>query len=246
MTRPHAAFIEPHGRLLVVRDDLLPGGSKSRFVPDLIYGADHVVMGSAFCGGAALALAAVGARLGVRVTLFYAARKHLHPRQLLAQHYGARLRLVPAGYMTNVQAKARAYAQEQGALFMPLGFDVPAAEEPYVAQLDAVRRQLRGSPPQVWCATGTGMLASCLARAFPDSHICAVAVGLRSRWGKKAFPDNVTVREHEMPYATAIAGAAPFPCCPNYDRKAWFIAAAEAQRGALFWNVLGESEVPQT
>src|SRR5262245_30319665 len=44
-----------------------------------------------------------------RITLFYARRAALHWRQQRAQALGARLEFVAPGYMSNVQAKARAY-----------------------------------------------------------------------------------------------------------------------------------------
>jgi hypothetical protein len=79
--------------------------------------------------------------------------------------------------MTNVQKKARTYARQHGALFLPLGFDVPQAAEPYVEIMRGVRRSL-GTPDQIWCATGSGMLARCLGVAFPESLVTGVSVGL--------------------------------------------------------------------
>ena len=49
------AVLEKHGRITVVRDDLLEGGSKLRFLPFLVQGAEEVVFGAPFCGGAPLA-----------------------------------------------------------------------------------------------------------------------------------------------------------------------------------------------
>jgi hypothetical protein len=231
--------IERHGnRFSVVRDDLLEGGSKLRFLPFLVAGAREIVFGGPFCGGAPLALSVLGKYSGQRVTLFYAKRAELHRRQKLALRNGATIYQVPHGYMTNVQAKAKAYAARAGALFLPLGFDVPAAEEPFVEAMRRVRRET-GSPDQVWCASGSGMLARCLGRAFPDSEIRAVGVGLKSRHGAQAFPPNVSVLEYPRPFGWETRSEAPFPCCPNYDRKAWETMVREAHGTCLFWNVLG-------
>jgi hypothetical protein len=92
------------------------------------------------------------------------------------------------GFMTNVQAKA--YARERGTLFLPLGFDVSQAAEPYIEVLRKVRRRL-GSPDQVWCATGSGMLVRCLGVAFPESLVTGVSVGPASQHEKQAFTPNV-------------------------------------------------------
>jgi hypothetical protein len=226
--------------ITVVRDDLLSeGGSKLRFLPFLVGGADEIVFGGPFCGGAPLALSVLGSVSGQRITLFYARRAVLHWRQHRAQALGADLKFVSPGYMTNVQAKARAYAQEAGALFLPLGFDVPAAEAPFVAAMESVRRRV-GSPDEVWCCAGSGMLARCLARAFPDSAIRAVAVGLASRHDAQPFPGNVTMLQAGIPFDRQTKASCPFPSCGHYDRKAWEMAVRLAHGNALFWNVGGD------
>lgn len=232
--------IERHGAIDVVRDDQLEGGSKLRFLPFLTGGAGELVYGGPFCGGAALALSVIGREARQRVSLFYAKRAALHPRQRAALRNGAGLYQVAPGYLTNVQAKARAYAATTGALMLPLGFDRPEAEAPLDAALGAVRRRV-GQPAQVWVAAGSGMLARCLGRAFPDSEICAVAVGLASRHSAQAFGPNVRLIPYPLDFAREAPRRAPFPACPNYDAKAWEMCAAMARGPALFWNVLGPS-----
>lgn len=232
------AVLEKHNDFTVLRDDVLEGGSKLRFLPFLTQGADEIVFGGPFCGGAPLALSVLGRTTGQRITLFYAKRNVLHQRQLQAQANGARLVMVPHGRMSNVQAKARGYAQEIGALFLPLGFDVPAAEEPFIGFMQQLRQKIGGFD-QVWCATGSGMLARCLARGFPDSQICAVAVGLASRWKAQSMPENVTIIKAPYKFEQETCASAPFNSCPNYDRKAWEQAVKQRKGHALFWNVLG-------
>ena len=240
------AVLERHGRVLVVRDDLLEGGSKLRFLPFLTRGAKEIVYGTPFCGGAQLALAVLGRESGQRVTLFTAERKALHPRQLAAKARGARLMLVPFGYMTHVQAKARAYARSRGALFLPLGFDTPAAFEPFLEAIRRVRKR-SGSPDEVWCATGSGMLARALAEGFPDSEIMAVGVGLQSRHLHHGlhWPKNATIIASSLPFEKEEKGTAPFPSDGNYDRKAWVLCEKRARlsrKKVLMWNVLGPTK----
>jgi ribosomal protein L21 len=227
-----------HGNLIVVRDDLLDGGTKMRFLPFLVRGAEEIVYGSPFCGGAAVALSVIGRETGQKITLFYAKRSKLHTRQRTALRNGATIYQVPTGYMTNVQAKARAYAAQHGALFLPLGFDVPAAVAPLADALRALRKRT-GDPAQIWVAAGSGMLARNLGHAFPSSEIKAVGVGLKSKHGAQPFPPNVQVIDAGMPFSEECKQEAPFPCCPNYDRKAWVHAARYARGSAMFWNVLG-------
>lgn len=229
--------IESHQGIDVIRDDLLEGGSKTRFLPFLIRPGAELVFGGPFCGGAPLALSIIGRETGQRVTLFYAARADLHRRQKQALANGARIIACRPGYMTVVQKRARDYAAKYGAQFLPLGFDLPEAEEPFVNAMERVRRE-RGQPDQIWCAAGSGMLARCLGRAFPSSEICAVAVGLASRHDAQSMPPNVSILSQPLKFEQESKAAAPFPSCPNYDRKAWERCAKERRGSAIFWNVL--------
>lgn len=234
-------LVQRHEGISVVRDDLLEGGSKLRFLPFLCQGASEVVFGGPFCGGAPLALSVMGRESGQRVTIFYAKRNVLSPRQQRVLANGANIEQVPYGYMSNVQAKARAYAERWGALFLPLGFDVPAAREPFLEALSRVRRRI-GSPDEVWCATGSGMLARCLGEAFPESHVKAVAVGLASRHSKQVFTPNVELIEHKLAFAQRTRESSPFPSCGHYDRKAWELCRmtkhGDRRKSVLFWNVM--------
>lgn len=231
-------IIEEHDRFLIVRDDLVPGGSKSRFLPYLVQDAKEVVYGGPFCGGAPYALSVWGQRTHSKVTLFYAKRKELHVRQKMALKNGATIYQVPFGYMTNVQSKAKRYAAEHGALFLPLGFDVPEATNPFVEQMKRVRATV-GHVDEVWAATGSGMLARCLGMAFPDARVNGVVVGLTSRNSKQAYPPNVTLHEYPRPFGWCSKLAMPFPSCGNYERKAWEFCTKLSKGKALFWNVLG-------
>lgn len=229
--------VEKHNGFLVVREDLVSGGSKMRFLPYLVEPYSELVFGGPFCGGAPLALSEIGKRTGQKVTLFYAARANLHPRQIKARENGAKLKLVRPGYLTVVQSRARAYAKKKGAHFLELGFDMPEAQAPFLAFMAKVRKKA-GDPPEVWCAAGSGFLARCLGLAFPDSEIKAVAVGLASRHTKQAYSSNVTILECGYDFDEATKFVSPFQSCPNYDRKAWEMMQSEGVPGALMWNVL--------
>lgn len=232
-----AATIERYGDRFVARDDLLPGGAKSRFVPDIVpSNACELVFGAPFCGGAPVALAVEGQRRGLPVTIFYAARAVLSPRQQRVAALGARLECVRPGYMTVVQKRARDYCAQTGAHFFPLGFDVPEAEEPMI---ESLRAAAPGNEfPEIWCATGSGMLARCIATAFPKTKVMATAVGLRSRWSVQTFPPNVQITEAAERFEQQTWASAPFPSCGHYDRKAWARCEMLGAPGALFWNVM--------
>lgn len=231
-----------HDGLMVVRDDLFPGGTKARFLGLLFNGVDEVVYASPAEGGAQSALAAVAKRLGKRATIFVAERGVPHPRALLAKKLGARVCQIKPGHLSVVQARARKYAEAAGAKLMPFGADLPEA----VDAIAAAAAQLKLAPAEVWCAAGSGVLARGLAKAWPGARRFVVQVG---RELKAADVAGAEVIKAALPFAKPFPGAVPFPSDPHYDAKAWEIA--KARRGAglcVFWNVTGPADqiMPQS
>ena len=84
-----APIVVEHEGVLVVRDDLFPGGTKARFLGMLFNGADEVVYASPAEGGAQVALATVARNLGKGATIFVARRANPHPRTIQAAKLGA-------------------------------------------------------------------------------------------------------------------------------------------------------------
>lgn len=222
-----------HDGITVVRDDLFPGGTKARYLRLLFHAADEVVYASPAEGGAQTALAAVAHALGKKATIFVAHRKEPHPRALLAKKWGAQVCMVTPGYLTVVQARARAYCQTTGATLCPFGVDMPEA----ITAISEAAISLKIEPDEVWCASGSGVLARGLAIAWPKARRHAVQVG------RELAPKDVAGAEiHVAPlsFAKPFKGETPFPSDRHYDAKAWEIA--KARRGAglvVFWNVTG-------
>ena len=145
-------------------------------------------------------------------------------------------------YTKKGMAKAKAYAEKIGATFLPLGFDVPKASEPFIAWMKSQREKV-GSYDEIWIAAGSGMTARCIAVAFPEAAVHAVAVSamLSGERGKpdpdSKFPANMFFHRHPLEFEQMTAASAPFPSCGNYDRKAWEVCRKRKKGRALFWNV---------
>lgn len=237
-----------HDGILVVRDDLIPGGggSKRRFVDSYVAGPhEEFVYATPAYGGAQIALAIACRLAGKRCSIFVAKRGELHARTREAQAHGARIVEVPHGYLSNVQAKARAYAEESGAHLMPFGFATPETHASLAAAAaDVLREAGRGVPfGEVWSVAGSGVLQRALQAAGLGRSYFAVAVG-------REGPDvgSASLIKHEQAFEAEVKPQhrPPFPSCSNYDAKAWqHILARHRGRGSvrrarvLFWNVMG-------
>lgn len=222
--------IEQRGDLQVVRDDLLPGGTKMRFMLPVLARdpAEEFVYASPAYGYAQVALAATCAMLGKRATVFTAKRKVPHRLTQLAHAHGAKVVLVPHGYLNVVQARARDYARAVGAKLIPFGVDMPEA-------LDAIAEVARAmpvQPTQVWTVSGSGVLTRGLQRGWPGAEFCTVLIG-------KEGSDTGRARRFKAPesFEQDAKHPPPFPSCRNYDAKAWQFIRQHAAPGALFWNV---------
>lgn len=234
MTRP---IVREHGGVLVVRDDLFPGGTKARFLPGLFEGIGEAVYASPAEGGAQTALATVARTLGKRATIFVAARARQHDRTLEAARLGACIVPIRPGHLSVVQARARTFAKERGARLVPFGVDLPEA----IGLLAHAARVTGLEPEEVWCAAGSGVLARSLAMAWPNARRHVVQVG---RTLKPSEVAGATIHVHPLPFSETARTAPPFPSDPHYDAKAWEqCAARRGPGGVVFWNVIGPAIV---
>lgn len=225
-----------HEGVLVVRDDLFPGGTKARFLDRVFYGADESVYASPAEGGAQTALATVARRLGKRATIFVAARSRPHARTLEAAWLGARIVPIRPDHLSVVQARARAYAKELGARLVPFGVDLPDA-------INAIADAARATgldPTEVWCAAGSGVLARGLALAWPKARRHVVQVG------RTLTPRDVAgarIHIHPLRFGETAKSMPPFPSDPHYDAKAWEQSVSRKGAGVVvFWNVAGPAQ----
>jgi len=164
--------------LLVVRDDLLPGGTKRRALPVLMKGSSEYVYASPVYGYAQVALAHVAREAGKRARVFCAQRNVRHARTLEAQAAGARIIEVPCGYMSVLKARAREYCAVSGARLLPFGLDTPA----FIEALAGVARGLKVNPREVWTVAGSGALSRALQLAWPERGSSLF------RWGRFRTP----------------------------------------------------------
>lgn len=222
--------VERVGRFNVVRDDLLPGGSKMRYILPLIERAaerEFVYASPAF-GYAQIALGHCAFMAGKSATIFTAKRKEIHPRTMRAKDAGAKIVLVPHGYLTVVSARAREYAKEVGALLVPFGVNDPEAIDEFVS----VVVKMPFTPKEVWTCSGSGTLSRALQMAWPKAAFHAVQVGGEGNVGRAKLWK--AQEKFEQP---CRGERPPFPSCDNYDAKAWGFIQKHGSEGALFWNV---------
>lgn len=232
MTAPPPVVVEHEG-VLVVRDDMVTGGTKARVAPDLLAGSDEWVYAGPAQGYAQLALAIACEQEGKRGVFFTAKRKSPLPLTQSSLEHGLRVVQVPYGRLTHVQAKARAYCELTGARFIDMGLKLPGMEDAMAAVAQGLAAEVQ--PREVWVTCGSGTLCRALARAWPNAQINAVQIGMHPELPEGARLWVAPERFEEV----ATGPTPPFPSAEFYDRKAWrFVLEHAAKDGsALLWNV---------
>ena len=225
--------VEKVNGFYVVRDDLLAGGSKCRMIYDLIASGDNEewVYASPAQGYAQVALAICTAMCGKRTIIYMAKSKEMHPLTRKAWEYGAEIRMVPMGFLSNLTAKANRYVQQNPkSALVPFGADHPKVRD----QMGRAVELIPYKPKEVWSVLSTGTLSRGIQRGWPQAQFNGVMVGhvpdVLQRGVARVFkaPGAYTQNTRVIP---------PFPSARSYDAKVWQFMLKYANKGAAFWNV---------
>jgi hypothetical protein len=235
---PPPVIVEHEG-IFVLRDDLINGGSKSRFIQTLIKNSpcnEFVYGSSPATGYAQISMAIVCKHYGKKATLFMADRKreNLHPYQLTALSNDANIQFVKNGMLSVTQKRARDYVAEDSnnRKLVPIGFDCPEV----ILEICDLARTLPIQPTEVWTVGSSGTLTRGLQLAWPDAEFHCVSVG--HKMGQREL-GAAKMYKCDIPFDKSVDAedAPPFPSVPTYDAKAWKFIKQYAKPGALFWNV---------
>lgn len=238
---PNPNVVEYDG-ISVAREDVIPGGTKLRYMLPICERYSSVTYASSAQGGAQLALAFAAYMSQHEAHIFTAARDVWHPRTAEAERLGANIHEVRPGYLTVIQKRARDFAARSGSHLIEFGGESEAALDA-IAAAAAICWEQYGPFDEVWSAAGSGVLQRGLQRGMPDATFYAVAVG------RALLPEDVgraKILVSGVPFEKMDSREAPFPSCPNYDRKAWWACSSHTQKygkgqRVLFWNVMGPS-----
>ena len=229
--------LEEHEGFVVVRDDLLGGGSKIRFADYLISSNEQIeewVYGSSPATGyAQISLGHLCKKHNKKAVVFMANRavEKRHEYQIQAINTGVDMRWVPNGMLSVTEKRARDYVSDSPASrrLLPIGFDHPTV----LASIIRVAQSMPITPSEVWTVGSSGTLTRGLQLAWPHAEFNCVTVGHAGDYGRaKKYKCDIkfdkSVKAENLP---------PFPSAPTYDAKAWEFMKKYASPGALFWNV---------
>ena len=191
---------ENQNGIYVLRDDLLPGGTKSILLDTIINGGEvpsycrqsaqsdrvtvppsnvnEFVYASPCYGGFQIALSIFCKNNNKKATIFCAKRKVRHPNTELCIQNGANVVEVPYGYLSVVEKHAREYVRTKEPEFsaQKIAFGANSPESINIIASRAKRvietfQTTYGTPPdEIWCAVGSGTLISGIIQAYNETQ----------------------------------------------------------------------------
>lgn len=241
----------------VVRDDLLPGGTKQRacapFLSGLAtHGYEQICYASPFAGFAQVALAYTCSRLGLASRIFCEADRTQseglmvkHEFTRLAESFGASVHLTRTLQESEELAADLAVSQAR-TVKIPLGFDCEgfksALEEELVLQWDIIKRRMGRAPRRLWLPVGSGTLASVFKRIVGgETSINCVNVRILEADDTRlrALREDASITMFSAPerFHQQADLLPSIPSNIHYDAKIWQFLARHGESGDLWWNV---------
>jgi hypothetical protein len=227
-----------HSGIAVLRDDLVHGGTKRRFLSPILAGIrqPELVYAGPSEGYAQIALAYSAPETGHSVSYFVADRARPHPLVVKGKALGVVYHPVRPGYLAVVEKRARDYVDAAPAdrHLLPFGFHHPDYMDAATATMREVSRSFPSTITDVYLAWGSGLLATALAAARPDLTITAIVVGRKP----KETPRRLRIIEHPETFDKPTRHRPPYPSPINFDAKVWKYAVDGGTVGTtLVWNV---------
>lgn len=232
--------VELYDGFFVVRDDLIDG-SKARFGSLLMQRTDNntIVYVAPRHGHAGISLAHLAKRYDKTLYLFMPACRRISENQARAIELGAQPLFYRIAAMPNLNKKAKEWADERGAFFIPLGLRHELVTAAIVKTACDLSKGWEGDPEEFWTAMSTGVLSRALQIAWPNAKCNGVAVARNIHDGEKG---NAKIYSHPLAFSDSVPDAVRprFPCASNYDAKAWEYMQNHGSEGSVFWNVAGD------
>jgi threonine dehydratase len=235
-------IIQKHHGIYVVRDDLLPGGTKSILLSEINKenpDTKEYVYASPVYGGFQIALAIYCKNHNIKATIFCAKRTKKHTNTLKCIENGANIIEVPFGYLSVVEKKAREYCiGKPNVEKIVFGASTNKNKIIIAKRVQLVMKSLHFIPDEIWCAIGSGTLISGILLGTNNINIVGVQVGSEF----KELHNKLRIIKYPKSFDKESKIKIDFPSMPNYDLKAFELCLKNFEmnkdKKILFWNVL--------
>lgn len=235
----------------IIRDDLLPGGTKQRGFDGLKAilppETKEIVYAGPYTGIAQMAITQFAGLADIRAVCFLSRDDYYLTQR--ARAAGCRIERRNTD-LKGLQAAAQEYCANHPERFLlPFGF---AQEEIISAMTNNIRaasqhcinistlektEKIFDEPnrKRIWLVAGSATLLTALARIWPDTQFNVVQVG-KTIWPDQ-LPANAKLYISSEPFSAPAEIQPPYPTVPAYDAKLWKFVLEYGESGDIVWNV---------
>lgn len=229
-------------KLWVLRDEFLPGGTKSTYVHDIL--DRNPAAGYLFStppeGGYQIALATACKERGKRCVIVTAHRKEKHAHTLTVKELGGRVFEVKTNaFQSRLEKVGREIAQSDGLFKIEFGANYDFGIETISQRMKAITAKLGREPEEIFCAVGSGTLLKGILRGTEKAKIFAVMVGKNHTLDEFDHQNRVELIRHRLPFQKPLAIKTSFQPNATYEAKAFEVCRQRRNKEklTLFWNV---------
>ncbi len=228
--------IERYKNLHILRDDKLIGGTKSRFIRELL---DDNKKGYIYCslgyGAFQIALSEICKELKKECHIFSPDKKIKDINSKKVELNLGIVHYIPYGYMSVLNKRAKDFNDynNQEYQILTFGADSEVAVDRISETMEKITAELGFEPSQIYCSVGSGTLLRGILKGTKKSKIKGIIVG-------KDYDikhDRVELYKYPKGFKYESKLEIPFESNKNYDRKALEIALEENIDNSFFWNV---------
>jgi len=227
--------IDKYKNLNVLRDDTINGGSKSRFIKELL---ETNKKGYVYCsigyGALQVCLSNICKQENKECIIFTPDKKIKDTNTLKVIENGGHVNFIPYGRMNVLKKRARDFiADNPNYQLITFGADSDLAINKLSDTMTKIIEKLEKEPDDIFCAVGSGTLLKGILKSTKNATIHGVVVG-------KDFKINnprVILYKYPKPFSYESKLEIPFESNKNYDRKALEYALLFNGVDTFFWNV---------
>jgi len=237
-------------KLFVVRDDVLPGGTKQRAIIPYLQGLqkkgfNHFIYLSHFCGFAQISFAHGCKVLGLKSTIFTTKdlNNKLHSNTLIAQKYGAEIKVCASLDQAEYEAQEYFETNLRNHL-IPTGFNdelfINLLAERLHEQWDFIQSKFLIN--EIWLPFGTGAMVSAFKKVVPEFiQIHVVDLNILDSYDPEVVKikndSRVVYHQSELAFHEVSKNPPPISANDFYDAKVWEHIELKSNQNAIWWNV---------
>lgn len=245
-------FLETkNGKICVVRDDVLDGGTKQRAaVPYLEFyrrmGISEFVYASPFSGYAQIALSCSSKLVGVKSTIFAQCDPKTSDKSKFSEIAEQNSEVYVCNSLLSAEKMANDYCDSFCKMKIPLGFDDSIYRFFLKRELRRHWLEICSSlgyiPQSIWLPIGSGTLVKTFRKFLPKTvKINSVDVGVLDsddyRIDSMFKLSNINYIRSPEAFVDKAQRLPPIPSNLYYDAKLWRFIYERAELGDLWWNV---------